>query len=507
MGSSLFGAGKFGEFKFGRVPFTGLRWLLEVDWDDDENFTQENEGPQIIKSGWNSERGREYMLRKGSGENGDEGFEEMPAGRLEIILDNQDGRYDPRNTSSELYPSVKPGHLVRFRVEEGVSGTFYPVLAGTLIDVRPKEARRVKTATLIIEGGMQKLKANESSVMVQEDVHTGDAIDLVLDDVDWPEIWGRNIETGTDIIPYWWCDQRKAYNEIKDLADSEIGVFFVAADGKATYYGRHHLSSEDVSIADDETANVYVRQPWEIVRKKVVLRVYPRVLRTGVELWRLPDIPYIKNGESLTIWADFTYNNRPVSAKTVTTPVATTDYTANTAEDGSGTNLTSGFSISLYKFGKSAKVTISNASGFGGYLTLQKLRGDAIDAPYPVTLQEETGNGEGVFSADLPWLQNTNTGVDLAQFLVSMLSVDSFCPVVEIENLPDIQFALDLMSKTDLVKAALGIDGSFRVGKIRHDLQPGGTVKTKLWLESPLEGLSDYWTFPTEMGVSSYFAY
>jgi hypothetical protein len=88
-----------------------------------------------------------------------------------------------------------------------------------------------------------------------------------------------------------------------------------------------------------------------------------------------------------------------------------------------------------------------------------------------------------------------------------MLSIDSFCPVVELEDLPATQFGLDLMSKVGLVKAGLGIDGSFRVGEVRHELQAGGTVKTQLWLESPLEGVTDYWVFPTELGVGSFFAY
>jgi len=505
---SLFGAGKFGEFKFGREPFDGLRHLLEIDWDDDENFTQENEGPQIVKKGMTCESGREFPLKSGSSTGADStGFEEMMTGRLTITLDNSDGRYDPRNTSSPLYPTVKPKHLVRYRVEDGPTGTIYPMMTGKIVDIRAKDTRRVKRVELVIEDGMQLLKTNEASIMVQENILIGDAVDAVLDDVNWPTVWGRNIETGTDRIPYWWVDSRKGYNEIKDLSDSEIGVFFVAADGKATFYGRHHLSAEEASIADNETASVFVRQPWEIVRKTVKLTIYPRVLRTGVELWVLPDVPYIKNGESLELWADFSYNNRPVSAKTVTDPVATTDYTMNTAEDGSGTDLTAGFTVGVDKFGQSAKVTISNASGSGGYVTLQKLRGDAIDSPYPVKLQAQTGDGEGVFEMDLSWMQNTNTGSDLAQFLASMLSVDSFCPVVELEDLPATQFGVGLMSKIGLVKAELGIDGSFRVGKVRHDLQEGGTVKTKLWLESPLEGVSDYWVFPTELGVGSFFAY
>lgn len=50
------------------------------------------------------------------------------AGSAEVVLDNRDGRFDPRNLSSPYYPYVKP--MVWIRIFILYDGTYYPVIVG-----------------------------------------------------------------------------------------------------------------------------------------------------------------------------------------------------------------------------------------------------------------------------------------------------------------------------------------------------------------------------------------
>jgi hypothetical protein len=53
------------------------------------------------------------------------------AGTLSMVLDNQDGRFDPTNTSGPYYPNVLPMRLIRVRAMwPAVAGTTYPIFQG-----------------------------------------------------------------------------------------------------------------------------------------------------------------------------------------------------------------------------------------------------------------------------------------------------------------------------------------------------------------------------------------
>jgi len=68
-----------------------------IDWDNDKAFNGSNEWRWLVPGGLDIDRGRETFVR------GDvSGFERIDSGRCTLTLDNSDGRYDPRNTSSPL---------------------------------------------------------------------------------------------------------------------------------------------------------------------------------------------------------------------------------------------------------------------------------------------------------------------------------------------------------------------------------------------------------------------
>ena len=146
-----------------------------------------------------------------------------------------------------------------------------------------------------------------------------------------------------------------------------------------------------------------VPQPWETVRDIIRINVFPRLQKTAVELWKLQETPapFLAIGESLTVWAQFTFEDRTVAAINVITPVSGTDFTLNAESDGSGVDLSSGGTVAITVFSESAKIVLTNDSALGAHVTLLKLRGDAIDLPNKVLVEDEiSGGGERTLTLD-----------------------------------------------------------------------------------------------------------
>jgi hypothetical protein len=502
--SRLYGAG---------VEDANLHWAIEVDWNGDSSYDGTNEGQYAIDMV--TRRGREFYIQVTSDGNAS-GFGEVLVGTANIELDNNTGRFDPYNTISPIYGYILPGRYIRVRVE--YNGVIYPVFAGKIRNIVPHTQQDgSKTVTIECEDGMRLLQGAESLNAIQTDIDIDDAIGLVLDDVNWPTVWGRDLDDSADVIPYWWSSG-VARNTINELASAELGYFFVDNQGRAAFNSRHHTETAVATMTQsDILREIEQLQPWEAVRNLIRVVAHPLVAQATGNLWEMGDKPLINNGESLVVWAPYAYNNVPVSAINVLTPVATTDYTANTAQDGSGTDKTSGFAVSRIDYGAQAKITWVNNSGSNAYLTLGKIRGDALySASASVSQQENTTSqaayGKLSFRLDSPWLQDSNLIADFSAWLISFLATPQNFLTVQVQGRPDIQFTPDLFDTVSQSVAKLSIAATnFHVGYIEHhwNHQNGQDVITT-WKYEPFQSIEGYWIFDivtgnVQMGVNTIF--
>ena len=138
------------------------------------------------------------------------------------------------------------------------------------------------------------------------------------------------------------------------------------------------------SVADYDqgqiSKNIYNPQPWVNQRNVMKIKVHPRDV-TGTEvLYLYIGTPLeIAAGTSMTpIIANYTYNSVGVRAQSIVTPLATTDYTMNTASDGSGTNKTADCVVTVTNFGAAGKIEITNNSASTVFVTLLQIRGVAV---------------------------------------------------------------------------------------------------------------------------------
>lgn len=488
-----------------------LAWDVSVDWDEDGLFDG-NEASRL--TGVSINRGRKKLLEAVG-----QGFEKIPTGSAQVELRNDDGRFDGWNTASPLYPNVGYGKEIKIGVRD-LSGSVapYPVFYGVITDIVPVGYGHDAKVVISASDNMDFLRNTVGRVAMQLNITPDAAIGYVLDAAGWR--WGKNLDASTDSIPYWWASgNRQAISEIEELALSFLGYFFIDASGNATFKTRTNISDSAADYLQEKLLkDVDNPQPYELGRNIVRLKVHPRTQASTGTLWQLVgNTPSILTGASnaLTLFANYTYNNAPVPAINVITPVATTDWLINAQSDGLGSDLTSSCTCTMTDFGDTARLVFTNLSGSTGFLITPKIRGDAIyevnasDITYPSDTDTISKPRELVL--DLPWQQDINSAVDIANVMGAFYSGNHPMPNIKMQDYPDIQFSADLFDIVSLALPYLGLTGeSFRVCGIEHQTNNENcqSVTTRIYLEPYVSG-GDYMQFDThaDWDTSTIFGY
>jgi len=493
---------------------TRWRWHIQIDADNDGVY-EYDEGARLVFP-LRIERGREGML-------------ELPSvGKLEFALQNQDRRYDHWWSGSPFYPFGMVGCRIQVildyeldygRIHEYVT---IPLFSGRIAEFNNTAIRATgasgtfpRRCRIVAYDGWYWLQRKLVNLDLHENISTRDAILQILDTVGWASIAGAftldasaldssarlgglyydNIDLGDnegDTIPYWWTSRgENAMQSIRDLVQSNFGRVQINTDGKFVFRARHgdNRSPVDRIITDDVLQEYTVRYPWAEMANRVQIRANPRTLSDITDVWTCSDVPEIPPGETRRIFAEFSdSSDTSVPAKDILAPVAGIDFTANSEHDGSGKDLTSFITITMYDYGTNAELSISNGAQSTAYITLLKLRGRLIQSldtqsaeAYDAYSIEKYG--EQLLSYDLRWQQSTLFAQSLADWLLTWLK-DAPMPVVELlfENRPD-ALQLELGAKViDGTGRGTGLE--FRVGKVVHEAndQGGQQILSTLYL-------------------------
>lgn len=486
--------------KWGASTLTTLRWAIQIDWFD-TNFAEGiNEAPRCIACDW--ERGRDTFL-----ETPTTGVRFPSVGRATVTLDNHDRLFDPRNASGEYYGYIAPGHRARIGVRTPYSGTDVQWrFTGRVTDITPSGWRN-GYVDIVIEDALQWLYDQDIDIDVQQLIRIDEAIAQVLSTAAWP--WASDLAISADSLQYWWAES-KASSEIADLTASGIGYFSVLGDGTARYLNRADVTASPVSLNDDNTLNnPKVAQPWENYKNSIRVRWYPKQLQTSGIIWSDISVPVmVVPGGAYTTFGDYAYNG--TSCPALSAAVGTADYSANSASDGSGTDLSANFGVALTDFGASAKLIVTNNGLVTGYITLLQITGQAITTPYTgssIDNRLDYATNPRTWTLELPWQQTSGRAEAIAGIMADYMAAERTWPTITVENRFDIQFGADIFDTLRYTSNYLGIDDSFRVGKIRERWMSdnGQAVQTSYVLEPYVPG-TVAWTWPvTNFGTDTIF--
>ena len=233
--------------------------------------------------------------------------------------------------------------------------------------------------------------------------------DILGDILSYADVYSarRQLDQGTDLVPSTWTSaiwSVQGPDEIHRLQDEEDGLVYVDGHGFWRLESRSHRTgpphtSPLVTIKDtDDGTNPYFSDlVWDDgnnnVENMVFMRIKEATDQGAQTVWTLKEKPSFAASETKDFLAESKSHDAIAG---LTSPVENTDYDANTAQDGSGTDISSELTVTHPNtsdyHGKGTLIRVKFGAT-AGYLTLLKLRSPnafTFDDPVLVLAEDAT---------------------------------------------------------------------------------------------------------------------
>jgi hypothetical protein len=181
------------------------------------------------------------------------------AGSATVRIYDQTGRFNPQNTSSDLYGQLTP--LRKLRISATYAGTSYYLFSGytTTYAYTYDQAENVSYVDITAVDGFRLFNlANITAVTGSANGDdTGERIGKILDTVDFPNSL-RSIETGNSLCQADPSSTRTALTAIINAEFSEQGAFYMDAEGQAVFKNRANViaSAGGTPIEFNQTGDI-----------------------------------------------------------------------------------------------------------------------------------------------------------------------------------------------------------------------------------------------------------
>lgn len=409
-----------------------------------------------------------------------------------IIVRNRDGAYSPELAAITL----DPGTPVRIRVT--LDSQTFTLFTGAIRSVEPETGSLAgRTATIYLTGPEQRLADVRILTPLLVNTQAKAVIEAALNH---PALnrHNRSLDDGVSTFAYvgdTWEDGIPSLRAIRRIVEAERGRFFSDRNGHLVFHDRAHAaSSASATFADEFDALTYTYGETLVNHVRVAIR--PRAVGSaGSVIWTLSTPQRIPPGECRTVTARLRDSaGNPMGATNVTAPVPTTDYSANTASDGSGTDVTAQVSVTIASGGTYASaitLEVCNASGADAYLLAgaqirgtpliqgDAMRVEAIDMPS--VLQ----HGLHVLEYNLPYFVTAEEAEELAQAQVDRFKTPSGAvktlTLSSRTRLPD-ALPLTLFDTITVTETRTGHSGDYAIIAEEHTVDLGGFRHVVTWL-------------------------
>ena len=356
-------------------------WRIEVDWDGDGAYANDHSDvtERVVRVDA-CKRGRDF-----SG-----GFYGRSiAGLFQALLWDDDHLFDRFNAASDLHGKVVPGRSVR--VSMLAAGDYVEEWGGVLDDVSPRETAGRRTVALRALGPISLLPRRTIDAEMQQSASVADAMGQVMELAGVP---GNRIAAlaGATEMDWWFLVRESVLVAVQDLEEVERGFFkeerggrmaLEASSARRTPGAPHQtFASPEVTPTGSEQALLGLRwsDPIKDIATRVVVPVRELTEGDSAEtVWRLAEARLLEAGASITIQARVqSYGGATGLIVGVTDWQDITDFSANDAEDGSGTDRTAALVISSRNAGLAATITVENTHTGAVYLRTLNLMGTVV---------------------------------------------------------------------------------------------------------------------------------
>ncbi len=452
-------------------------YAVYVDWDNDGVFTEAIDDITSDVKEIRFSRGKDSQLGKAS------------PGQLMIRVRNDDKKYSPEYSLSPLHDLLLPKRPIKVMTLGPIQVVLF---YGFIEDIIPHPHWAEKDAHISAVDGLDFLARAELDTALSKNALTGALVEDILDAAGWSTTM-RTIDAGQDTVPFGYWHQVSARYALQEIEDSEHGFVYVNGKGYLAYEDRHHRYSvthqTPQGTFDNTTGYKMQNLAYDYGAKNIYnlvrATVTPWTLQSIGELWRLQETPLIPAGDTLTWWGNFLY-----FADAITTPAATTDYTANTLANGTGTDKTTSIAITTTKFAQAVKLEVKNNATVSVYLTLLKVRGTYYDDQTTVSRQSVDSTSQTAFqkrtlTLDAKFLTNADKAQDYCDYaLARFKDPQAELTVSVMANNTDMLKQIlnrEISDRVRIVSDELGMTKDFFIDYMEHEITEGGASHRCTW--------------------------
>ncbi len=452
---------------------TSVSYKVEVDWDNDGDFTDTYDDITADVKTIHFSRGKSDELGKSE------------VGQASIILNNSDGKYTPSNQTSVLFGNLLPKRPIRVSFTGG-----WNLFTGFIEEIIPHPHLAEQDCIITAVDGLDFLARHDMATALYKNALTGTIHGYILDDAEWPAT-ARILDVGQDTVPYWYGADVKARFAQEEIDDSEQGFSYVDGGGNFRFEDRHHRSTAEhltsKGTIDNTMNNITYSMNPRNVYNIVKVTVTPWTLLGAAEphttLWTLQETPTIPVGETYTYWGEASVSGSSVFVDTwATLNDGATDYTI------SGT-----FTIAQTNFAKSIKIVITNTGTIPNVITLLRARGTYYDDQTKITLKAEdttsqTAYQKRTYELDGKYMTDITKAQNFADYAIAKYKdprAEIGMSIMNQDNgLLNQILGREISDRIRIYNDKLGmsgvtfLDADFFIDYMEHDISLGGKLHT-----------------------------
>jgi len=354
-----------------------ITWALLADFDRDGTFSQD-------LTAYVTKPGNGIAISRGMGPDG-----LIEVSKLSVTLNNGDGRFTANNSSSPYYGQMDPG--VPVRVTAAHNANDYTLWTG-YAQSWEREWRTGDVPMVTVDCwdlAHYLIEAPSVNVAVATDRDTDGALVAIMDALGLSAA-DRDFEDGLQALPVHYVAGQEAMEAMMAVVRSEMGGhLWTNASGQLRFESRATrlgIGSVDDTWGDGTSIfPVGISDLTDDMDYVTTVRVKSTVYAVGdtTEIWRMESRgDHQSTANSIALGANDAYEREftpSLAVNAITTPVSSTDYAANSAANGSGTDRTANLTVTVTALG-GGRFRLRLTNSFAGtiYVTKLRLRGTSV---------------------------------------------------------------------------------------------------------------------------------
>ncbi len=318
------------------------------------------------------------------------------ASQADFELENTTKRFLPENTSSPIQSYLIPRKQIRFYVV--VENTEYLLFTGYIKAIEP--SRKSGKVNLHCFDNAEKVLNVQCPRDALVDYYTHEIIQVLAEKAG---ISAMDLENSSHLVRAAYFGDRNIWPVMGELAVAERGRVFFDIDGTLKFWGRDHIQEQ--SRVTTLSMNTHLLEmefsvEEQHIKNRVTVKARPRASAGIQPVWTNGNVEALNQYTEQLVWipangTQYAYleiedSYGPLPCSDWISPVANTDYEANSSSDGTGTDYTGSLTINEFTtYADACYIEVQNHAPVDVYLTKFQVRANPLKIWKWIRIQQE----------------------------------------------------------------------------------------------------------------------